>query len=153
VALEGTRRAVSRKGAGRLSPRALAVAEKRAEAARLRAVGATFQEIGRTLGVTTGRAHQLVDEALQSTVADSVDELRALTMARLEALLTGCYERAREGNLRALGGVLRIIDTQCKIMGLFAPVPGGRAAASPANADVPVSGQVQHAAAPLRIIL
>src|SRR5690349_13955650 len=82
------------KNSGRLSPRAIAAAAKRAEAARLRAGGATFQQIGETLGVTTGRAHQLVDEALQLTVAESVDELRALTMARLETLMTVYFERA-----------------------------------------------------------
>ena len=95
-----------RHGAGRLSPRALAVAAKRAEAVRLRAAGVTFQSIAESLAVTTGRAHQLVDEALRATVAEPAEALRALQQLRLDAALRACFPRACTGGARALRSAL-----------------------------------------------
>ena len=51
--------------------------------------GRTFIDIGKALGVTPGRAHQLVDEALAATLQEPAAHRRALALARLEAVMTG----------------------------------------------------------------
>ena len=86
-----THRAVSRRAAGRLSPRAIATSRKRAEAIKLRAAGETFEQIAEIIGVTTGRAHQLVDEALRHSAAGAHGPLRLSEEAA--ALLLPLHDR------------------------------------------------------------
>jgi hypothetical protein len=109
-----------RKGAGRLSARAIAVAEKRAQALRLRARGETFHRIAETLGVTTGRAHQLVDEALRETVQAAADDLRKLELERLDMMMPAVMEKARRGRLRSVYTMLRIMERRARLLGLDA---------------------------------
>ena len=72
--------------------------------------GRTFFDIGKALGVTPGRAHQLVDEALEATLQQPAAHLRALALARLEAVLTGVFSKAVNGDTKAVTMVLKIID-------------------------------------------
>jgi hypothetical protein len=109
-----------RKGAGRLSARAIAVAEKRAEAVRLRIAGETFRRIADTLGVTTGRAHQLVDEAMRETVQEPAEDLRQLELARLDMMMPAVMEKARRGRLRSVYTMLRIMERRARLLGLDA---------------------------------
>ena len=109
-----------RKGAGRLSPRAIAVAEKRAQALRLRARGETFRRIAETLGVTTGRAHQLVDEAMRETVQEPAEHLRQIELARLDMMMPAVMEKARRGRLRSVYTILRIMERRARLLGLDA---------------------------------
>jgi hypothetical protein len=83
--------------------------------------GRTFDEIGKALGVTTGRAHQLVDEALEATLREPAEEYRKIEIARLEAMMRGFFPKALKGNKRAIDGVLKIMDRQIKLLGLAAP--------------------------------
>jgi hypothetical protein len=108
------------KGAGRLSPRAIAVAEKRAEAIRLRIEGETFRRIAETLGVTTGRAHQLVDEAMRETVQEPAEHLRQIELARLDMMMPAVMEKARRGRLRSIYTMLRIMERRARLLGLDA---------------------------------
>ena len=110
--LASRRRSASRRGAGRLSPRALAVAEKRAEAVRLRIAGATFHHIGETLGVTVGRAHQLVDEALRETVREPAEDLLKLELQRLDMMMPALMKKARLGRVRAINTMLKLMERQ-----------------------------------------
>ena len=105
----------------RLSPRAIAVAQKRAQAMEYRLQGRTFFDIGKALGVTPGRAHQLVDEALAATLQEPAGHLRALALARLEAVMTGVFGKAVNGDTKAVTIVLKIIDRQAKLLGLYEP--------------------------------
>ena len=72
--------------------------------------GRTFFDIGKALGVTPGRAHQLVDEALEATLQEPAAHLRALALARLEAVMTGVFGKAVNGDTKAVTIVLKIID-------------------------------------------
>ena len=108
-----------RKRAGRLSPRAIAVSQKRGQAMEYRLQGWTFFDIGKALGVTPGRAHQLVDEALEATLQEPAAHLRALALARLEAVMTGVFGKAVNGDTKAVTIVLKIIDRHAKLLGLY----------------------------------
>jgi hypothetical protein len=112
----------SKRGAGKLSPLRLATMERRAAATRLRAAGRTFKQIGEALGVTTGRAYQLVDEALYATVAAPAESLRQIEIARLDQLLTGVYSKALRGDHAAIGSVLRIMARIERLTGMDSPL-------------------------------
>ncbi|MGV9579740.1 hypothetical protein ACWDRZ_24110 [Streptomyces sp. NPDC003509] len=65
--------------------RTLSDAQRDAEAARLRARGLTYQQIADELGWTSrGDAHHAVQRALEATVKEAGDEVRAIELARLD---------------------------------------------------------------------
>jgi hypothetical protein len=61
-------------------------------------------------------------ERMHREEAESVEELRALENDRLDELLRVWGPRAREGNEKAAGIVLRIAERRAKMNGLDAPV-------------------------------
>jgi hypothetical protein len=105
---------------GRPSPRAIAVAQKRAEAMKHRLQGRTFEQIGIALGVTAGRAYQLVDEALAATLREPAEQLRKLELVRLEAAIRAVYPRVVKGDMKAIDALLKIMDRQARPLGLYA---------------------------------
>jgi len=126
-------------------------AERQAEAARRRAqvlqarlTGASFEDIGRQLGVSDTRAHQLYVDAMRRTVREPADQLRAAEVQRLDLLqLTatrvlraahvviqgGRVVVDRQGRpypdhgpvLAAIAALLRIAERRARLLGLDAP--------------------------------
>lgn len=79
-----------RSGRGRFT-RSIDTAQRDADACRLRTRGATYQQIADQLGYANrGDAHHAVSRALKAAVAEPADEVRALELARLDAM----YEAA-----------------------------------------------------------
>jgi hypothetical protein len=77
------------------------------------------------VGVSLPRAHQLVDEAMTATRAETaanVEELRLRECAKLDALEDAIWVKAEAGDLKAQEGVLRLMTRRAKLMGLDAPV-------------------------------
>jgi hypothetical protein len=79
---------------------------------RLRIAGATFHHIGETLGVTVGRAHQLVDEALRETVREPAEDLLKLELQRLDMMMPALMKKARLGRVRAINTMLKLMERQ-----------------------------------------
>lgn len=125
-----------------------AKARVRAEAQRLSAVqcrlaGATYTQIGQQLGVSRSYAFYLVATALARTKArteETAEEMRALDLGRMDALLLGIWQQAATGNLLAIDRVLKILERRAKLCGLDAPTkfapttPDGAAAWQPEQA-------------------
>jgi hypothetical protein len=85
---------------------------------RLRIRGETFHRIAETLGVTVGRAYQLVDEAMRETVQEPAEDLRQLELARLDMMMPAVMEKARRGRLRSIYTMLRIMERRARLLGL-----------------------------------
>lgn len=125
--------------------RSIKTAERDGEAARLRARGLTYREIGDRLGMAPQSAHEAVQRALVEAVREPADEVRALELARLDALLAHAWavlERyhvtVQQGRLvldpdgdpipddgpvlAAIDRVLKIQDRRARYLGLDAPV-------------------------------
>jgi hypothetical protein len=100
------------------SPRALATARKRAEAVNLRIQGYLFHEIAETLKVSTARAYQLCEEAWTETIQEPIERVRAIAVARCDALLTGFMSSAMDGDHAALEAVMKIEERRDRLMGL-----------------------------------
>ena len=123
--------------------RTLRAEVQREQAVQLRLAGATYGQIGKQLGCTKQNAYYLVSTALARTRArsdDTVEEMRALDLGRMDALLLGIWQQAATGNLLAIDRVLKILERRAKLCGLDAPTkvapttPEGAAAWQPEQA-------------------
>jgi hypothetical protein len=108
------------------------------QALELRRAGKSFTEIAQALGLGRSYTHRLVQSAMREAVAQIAqagDELRAMEVDRLDALMVTVWPMARRGNLGAVDRVLRIMERRARLLGLDAPEvlqvdnPGGNHAA------------------------
>ena len=95
-------------------------AEKRKQALELRRAGWSFEDIATEVGYSNkGTAFKAVKTAIADITRESVTELLELELARLDDLMAGAYEAARNGDLFAVDRVLKIIDQRAKFLGLY----------------------------------
>jgi len=109
--------------------------ERRSRAIALRYEGKTFVEIGAILGVTGGRAHQLVTEAMDAAntllVTDTA-KLRQRQLDELAAIKGALWVGARRGEVGKVDRLDKIWSREAKLAGLDAPNkhehsgPGGK---------------------------
>lgn len=105
---------------GRHRNRALAKRRK-TRAVELVLNGCTYQQVAEQMGYANrGTVHRLVNETLAEHQVETVDDLRALEVARLDALQAAYWDRAISGkDLRAAAFVLKILDRRAKMLGLY----------------------------------
>jgi len=102
-------------------------AKLEAECLRLRLDGLTHREIAAQLGVAPSTAFKRVAHALSEVNArnaEQAEDLRALELLRLDELQNAIWERAIDGDDKAMGRVLAIMDRRAKLLGLDAPAKG-----------------------------
>jgi hypothetical protein len=122
-------------GGGKTSRPKLYHARRAAQALDLRLAGHTYVQIGARLGVTKGRAWQLVAGELERINANRTESAAALAkteVARLDKLHEALWPQALAGDLAAGDRVLSIAARRAKLLGLDAPakvVHAGDAAA------------------------
>ncbi len=108
------------------------VDERRRKVVQLRLAGVSFSEIGRRMaaefgaGATDPAALARVDwqrarEKSRRLTEDSVEELRAVQVDRLEMLLSGVWKGALSGDTKAVDTAGRLITQLCKLKGLEPP--------------------------------
>jgi hypothetical protein len=108
--------------------------ERKLRALELRKGGATFEQIGKTLDVSTATAYSYVMEALKETLREPADELRTLELERIDRLALALWPRAvgeRESvdgrivvhpaDLRAVDRVVKLMERRAALLGLDAP--------------------------------
>lgn len=96
--------------------------EKQRRALVFRKAGVGFADIARQLGYAgPAGAYKAVKVALQKTLQEPADELRALEAARLDALLLGLWAEAAKGNVAKIDRVLKIMTRRAALFGLDAP--------------------------------
>jgi len=118
------------------APKSAAAAARDAEVLKLRMDGLQFDEIGRWLGVTKQRAHQLFERGLARTRQEQADALRRLEQLRLDHLYAEALGVLRREHvvvdrgeiikddgpvLSAIDRLLKIQDRRAKLLGLDAP--------------------------------
>lgn len=93
---------------------------RRTRALELRAHGMGYAEIAREVGYTSkGTAHRVISQALEARESEDVDFLRTIASERLERLLEALWPQAMAGDLGACRVLLRIIDAECRLFGLY----------------------------------
>jgi hypothetical protein len=96
-------------------------AENAREAMGLRLAGLNYEQIGRRMGFTRQRAHQLVKEELSRINAErneAAEQLRTIEAERLDRLQSALWLRAMAGDLHAIDRVLRVMERRAKLLGL-----------------------------------
>lgn len=96
------------------SPTAIKTAAKRQEAIDYRLQGWTYEAIGKAMGLSGGRAFQLVDEAIQGIYYEKANELRAVELARLDEMMKQFFVNALAGDTQAAATVLQIMDRRAR---------------------------------------
>lgn len=96
--------------------------ERRRLAVELVLTGSTYQHVADTMGYANrGTVYRLVQEALKAREVSSIDELRQLEAARLDALQAAYWSRATAGDIAAATMVLKIMVQRAKLLGLYPP--------------------------------
>lgn len=98
--------------------------ESRERALELRLRGLTFDRIGADMKISRQAAHQLVVRAMKDAreqVDQAADDLRAVEVSRLDALLAGLWPKALKGDPGSIDRVLKIAERRAKLLGLDAP--------------------------------
>lgn len=91
--------------------------DRRARAVELRLAGATYDAIAKAVGYASrSGAHKAVQEALADPSQDGPSEATETDLARLDAMLTGLWPKARRGDVQAVDRVLRIIERRTSLL-------------------------------------
>ena len=96
-------------------------ADNAQKALNYRRLGLSYTEIGRKMGFTEQRAHQLVTEELQrinKERSETAEEVCSLEDERLDGLINSFYPRALKGDLAACDRVLAIMARRAKMRGI-----------------------------------
>ncbi len=95
---------------------------RRAQALRLRLAGLSYDAIAHQLGFRhRAAAYRAVTRALTAMQREAAPAVRALELARLDALLERVWPRAMAGHLPAVDRVLAILDRRARLLGLHTP--------------------------------
>lgn len=98
--------------------RALA-AQRRNTAIQMITQGHTYEHVANALGYANrGTVHHIVQGALSSHEAKSVEDMRAKQGARLDSLLAAVWERAMTGDVQAINAAAKLVHAQCQLLGL-----------------------------------
>jgi hypothetical protein len=92
--------------------------ERRTKALELHLAGATYEAIAKAVGYASrSGAHKAVQEALKE-LGDppSSSEANETELARLDAMLTGLWPKARRGDVQAIDRVLKISERREQIL-------------------------------------
>lgn len=101
--------------------RSVNTAERRKQALSLRIGGATYEQIGKTLGLSSSGAFRTIEEAIKEIYKEQAEEVVKLECARLDTMLLGLWSKARQGDEKAVLSVIRIMDRRASYLGLNAP--------------------------------
>lgn len=119
------RERMPRKGRGAAAGHRERVANRQADALKLRCAGATFAQIGQQLGTSFVTAWRDVRTALDAVVEErneSAQQLRALELERLDRLQLRLTPKAERGDCEAARVLVRISERRSKLCGLDMPV-------------------------------
>jgi hypothetical protein len=106
---------------GRHRNKALA-AWRKARPVELAVEGRTYEEIARAVGYANrGTAHRVVQQALSRRVEEGIADPRRLEQDRLDALQHSVWQQALAGEAGAARTALRIIESRCRLLGLWEP--------------------------------
>ena len=100
------------------------IIDKERKALELRRAGMPYDEIATALGYAKGSgAWHAVQRAMKRTLREGgADEVRDQELDRLDRLQRAVWPRAIQGDLPAVGAVLRIMERRSKMLGLDAPI-------------------------------
>ena len=89
-----------------------------AKALQLKEQGATFDQIGHTLGISTTRAYNDVQDALKEITREPAEDVLKVELRRIDRLWQVAYQKAMKGDLKSMDRAISLIDRRIKLHGL-----------------------------------
>lgn len=96
-------------------------AERRLQAYQLRLAGLSYRRIGAEMHMDHKDVWDLVNEEMESRMAEPRERVRELELDRLDVMLVKVFERLGHGDISAVDRGLRIMERRAKLLGLDAP--------------------------------
>lgn len=99
----------------------VSAATRREEALAHRLSGKTYWQIRDAMGISQGRAYQLVAEALKmlnESCIEKAQDVRVFETARLDQMMTALQPGIDRGDTKAITAALRVMDRRAKLWGL-----------------------------------
>jgi hypothetical protein len=110
----------------KMSPRKVLVAQRRRKAIQMRTTGATYEMIGKALGISEVAAWRHVQKGLarlHEKMTAEAETLRTETVRQLEAILAVHLPRALDGDVKSGNLAIRALAERAKITGLVKAQP------------------------------
>jgi len=99
------------------------ILEKEIKIIELRRAGVTWERICSEVGFKNASgSYKMYQRAAERWVRPHLEEYRDMMMDRLERMHQAVWVRAKEGDMRAIDTVLRIMDREANLLHLDAPV-------------------------------
>lgn len=95
--------------------------ERRMRALTMRNAGATYAKIAEQLGVSTLTVRKDVRLALREVIAETAEDMVARQRAVLLDMTRANYPAALQGDLGAQNAIVRCLEHEAKLFGLYAP--------------------------------
>src|SRR5207245_4065278 len=112
----------TRGAASPTSPRRLSAFQKQMQALDLRTGGASWRKIADAVGYVDGSgAHKAVMAALEKIPVEPGNKVRQIELERLDRMMMGLWPKAVNGDEKATGQCLQIMEMRARYLGLFAP--------------------------------
>jgi len=108
---------------GDTTARGITAATRRLQAVELRKSGASYRDIGKSLGISHQAAFGLVDRALKDLnrkQQHATGELRAMELERLDMVQFAIWTRATDSpaHLPSIDRLLRLMERRARLLGL-----------------------------------
>jgi hypothetical protein len=102
------------------SPRAIRLAQRRAECLDYRLQGHSYRVIGETMHISPACAHEYVCRCLKEMVPlEDAKKVLSLELARLDQLEAAVFQNASEGDIPSIDACLRIQNQRARLCGLY----------------------------------
>jgi hypothetical protein len=109
-------------GPTRNSDRRIEILDRDRKALELRKAGANYAQIAREIGLDTeSGAAKAVKAALDDVIREPAMDVLVLELSRLDVLLLGCWQKAKNGDVQAIDRALRIMERRAAYLGIDAP--------------------------------
>lgn len=101
--------------------RRLSATVRQAKALELRGRGLSYYDIARQLGYRgPSGAWKAVTSALDKMLREPSEQVRQIELARLDALLSGVWDKATHGDVKAIHAAIEIMGRRARLLGLDA---------------------------------
>ncbi|MGW5267243.1 hypothetical protein ACWEQ4_01200 [Rhodococcus sp. NPDC003994] len=104
------------------TPAAITRAETQAKVLQYRQLGIDYRTIADKLDISKSTAQRMAAEAIAEITREPAQLVVDIELARLDQLLSVVYRDALQGDLKALGAVMKIMERRAKYLNLDAAV-------------------------------
>lgn len=103
------------------TPPKISIAERRAATLRLRAEGKTLAQIASELGISVPTASRDITTAIREICRPDAEEIIAVQRRIIDDIRSAVYAKATRGNLGAIDRLIRTMEHEAKLFGIYAP--------------------------------